>query len=84
MRALKPFGDYSPPISVRSQNTNPLRWGFPRVKFAGGSAPGYDLDITGWRGSIAMYVEPDGVAEETSLEIGFLAKTSEHGGVNLT
>jgi hypothetical protein len=46
--------------------------GFPRVEFAGGSAAGYDLDITGWRGSIAMYVEADGVAEETSLEIGFL------------
>lgn len=46
--------------------------GFPTVEFAGGSAAGYDLDITGWRGSIAMYVEADGVAEETSLEIGFL------------
>ena len=46
--------------------------GFPRVEFTGGSAAGYDLDITGWRGSITMYVEADGVAEETSLEIGFL------------
>jgi hypothetical protein len=45
---------------------------FPRVEFTGGSAAGYDLDITGWRGSIAMYVEADGIAEETSLEIGFL------------
>lgn len=42
------------------------------MEFTGGSAAGYDLDITGWRGSIAMYVEANGVAEETSLEIGFL------------
>ena len=45
---------------------------FPRVELTGGSAAGDDLDITGWRGSIAMYVEANGVAEETSLEIGFL------------
>lgn len=70
-RALKPFGDYSPPISVRRKQKTITLW-FPRVEFTGGSAAGYDLDITGWRGSIAMYVEADGVAEETSLEIGFL------------
>lgn len=72
MRALKPFGDYSPPVSDEIAKQKTITLWFPRVEFTGGSAAGYDLDITGWRGSIAMYVEADGVAEETSLEIGLL------------
>ncbi len=41
---------------------------FPRVEFTGGSAAGYDFDITGWRGSIAMHVEADGVADGLSSD----------------
>ncbi|WP_155268802.1 hypothetical protein [Mycobacterium kansasii] len=62
---------------MRSQNSKPSRCvsregSSPRDLLPATISTSGDLDITGWRGSVAMYVESDGFAEETSLEIGFL------------
>jgi hypothetical protein len=58
MRALKPYWRLFAANLGEIARQKTITLGFPRLEFAGGSAAGYDLDITGWRGSQGCPADP--------------------------